>query len=120
MEKVVHASTVIDQAINDLVTLKKALKEFGGLAPVAPVNEHDFVPWFITAQRALGVRELTGLQLEQAAQTFNIQLTKKGGYWIKACGFEKNRAKAGLRWYDITATGLEQETHAPDLGAWAE
>lgn len=118
MRKTVQASSLIKQAIENLDTLNKTLAS--GLESIAPKDESDFVMWFIHGQRDLGVHEITALQLEQAAESFGVQLTRKGGWWIRACGFEKNRTKSGLRWYDIRSLALPDQITAPDFAAWGD
>lgn len=111
MEKLIHAKSELDQAIDHLKSVRKSLDQnFGAYEALAPKYEADFIPWLVAGLRQLGITEIPAFLVEQSAKSFNVELTQRAGWWLRSCGYTNNRSKNGMRWYDIQSMGMPDPT----------
>ena len=64
-------------------------------------DDFEFVDWFATQCRLLGIREIPVCMLKQAMESKGLEIPKRTGVLLGNCGY-KSRMYKGQRWYDIT------------------
>lgn len=67
----------------------------------SPSNEYEFVDWFTTQCRMLGINEIPVCLLRSAMESRGIEVPARPGALLSNCGF-KSRMYKDQRWYDIS------------------